>query len=74
MRADSSADFARALADFAIPGQNMLHATADGNIGHMLALAAPRRPAAPAPDLSVAARGGSGLGQPGPEPRVPARA
>ena len=51
MRADSSAAFARALADFAIPGQNMLHATADGHIGHMLALAAPRRPAAPPPDL-----------------------
>ena len=51
MQADSGAAFARALADFAIPGQNMLYAAADGHVGHMLALAAPRRPTAPPADL-----------------------
>lgn len=51
MRADSSAAFARALEGFAIPGQNMLHATVDGHIGHLLALRAPRRPSAPPTDI-----------------------
>ncbi len=48
MRADGSAAFARALEGFAIPGQNMLHATASGSVGHMLALRAPRRAGPPA--------------------------
>jgi penicillin amidase len=48
MRADGSAAFARALEGFAIPGQNMLHATAGGSVGHMLALRSPRRRAPPA--------------------------
>ena len=48
MRADGSAAFARALEGFAIPGQNMLHATATGSVGHMLALRAPHRRGHPA--------------------------
>ena len=51
MRARNSEDFAAALRGFAIPGQNMLHATADGHVGHLLALAAPRRPATAPADL-----------------------
>ncbi len=51
MRADSGEAFARALDGFAIPGQNMLHATVDGHIGHLLALHAPRRPATPPADI-----------------------
>ncbi len=47
MRAETSEDFARALEGFAIPGQNMIHATAAGSVGHRLALHAPRRCAAP---------------------------
>ncbi len=50
MRADGSDAFARALEGFAIPGQNMLHATASGSVGHMLALRAPRRAGHP-PDV-----------------------
>lgn len=48
MRADGSEAFARALEGFAIPGQNMLHATEAGSVGHMLALRAPRRAGLPA--------------------------
>jgi len=51
MRAGNSEAFAAALQDFAIPGQNMLHATVDGHVGHLLALAAPRRPATAPADL-----------------------
>ena len=53
MQARDGDEFARALAGFAIPGQNMLHAGADGSIGHLLALASPRRPDAPPADLLV---------------------
>jgi penicillin amidase len=48
MQARDSAGFARALEGFAIPGQNMLHATASGSVGHLLALRAPRRAGPPA--------------------------
>ena len=51
MRAETGGQFARALARFAVPGQNMLYATADGQVGHVLALAAPRRSPGPPPDL-----------------------
>ena len=51
MRAENSEAFAAALQGFAIPGQNMLHATADGHVGHLLALAVPRRPATPPADI-----------------------
>ena len=47
MRAEDSETFARALEGFAIPGQNMLHAAADGRVGHLLALHAPRRAGVP---------------------------
>ena len=47
MRADSSEAFARALAGFALPGQNMVHAAADGRVGHLLALRTPRRDGLP---------------------------
>ncbi len=48
MRAETSEDFARALEGFAIPGQNMIHATASGSVGHRLALRAPHRAGPPA--------------------------
>jgi len=47
MRADSSEAFARALAGFALPGQNMVHAAADGRVGHLLALRTPRHDSLP---------------------------
>jgi penicillin amidase len=51
MRADSPDSFRAALADFAIPGQNMIYAMADGRVGHLLAARLPRRPPAPPSDL-----------------------
>ncbi len=48
MRARTSDDFAAALRGFAIPGQNMLHATRDGHVGHLLACASPWRAGSPA--------------------------
>jgi penicillin amidase len=50
MRARSGSEFAAALKHFAIPGQNMIHATADGHVGQLLALKSPRR-SGPPPDL-----------------------
>lgn len=50
MRARDSNEFARALKNFGIPGQTMIHATVDGHIGQMLALKSPRR-SGPPPDL-----------------------
>ena len=38
MRADTPDAFATALRGFAIPGQNMLHATRGGHVGHLLRL------------------------------------
>jgi penicillin amidase len=49
MRARDGTEFRAALAGFAAPGQNMLHAGADGHIGHLLAARLPRR----APDAPV---------------------
>jgi penicillin amidase len=51
MRAESPEQFRAALARFALPGQNMLHAGRDGRIGHLLAARLPRRPLAPPADL-----------------------
>ncbi len=51
MRATDGAQFRAALAGFAVPGQNMLHAGSDGRIGHLLAATLPRRPPAPPADL-----------------------
>ena len=48
MRARTSDEFAAALGGFAIPGQNMLHATRDGHVGHLLACASPWRDGPPA--------------------------
>ena len=42
-KAETPDAFAAALRDFAIPGQNFLHATVDGHIGHLVATRAPRR-------------------------------
>ncbi|HEX3346917.1 MAG TPA: penicillin acylase family protein [Acetobacteraceae bacterium] len=51
MRAHSAEEFRSALADFAIPAQNMVHAGRDGRVGHLLAASLPRRPNGPPPDL-----------------------
>ncbi len=51
MQARDGGEFRAALARFALPGQNMLHAGRDGRIGHVLAAHLPRRPAGPPPDL-----------------------
>jgi penicillin amidase len=47
MRAETPDAFRRALESFAIPGQNMIYATKSGDIGHVRALAAPRRASVP---------------------------
>jgi penicillin amidase len=51
MRARGAEGFRAALADFAVPAQNMVHAGRDGRIGLLLAARLPRRPRAPPPDL-----------------------
>jgi penicillin amidase len=48
MRATDGAGFAAALAGFAIPGQTMVFAAADGSVGRLPALRAPRRAGLPA--------------------------
>ena len=48
LHATDSDSFAAAVRGFALPGQNFVHATADGRIGHLLACAVPRRPGVPA--------------------------
>ncbi len=47
LRAQTPAAFAAAMEGFAVPGQNMVYATADGRIGHVLALRAPRHATIP---------------------------
>jgi penicillin amidase len=47
MRAETRDDFMRALDGFGLPGQNMVYATADGHVGHVLALRSPRREGLP---------------------------
>jgi penicillin amidase len=51
MRAATPQQFRAALRDFALPGQNMIHAGRDGRVGHLLAAGLPRRPLAPPGDL-----------------------
>lgn len=51
MRARTPEAFREALAPFAIPGQNMIFASRDGHVGHVLATRVPRRPPAPPPDV-----------------------
>jgi penicillin G amidase len=51
MRARDGREFRAALADFAIPGQNMIYAAADGSVGHLLAARVPRRKPGPPADL-----------------------
>ena len=50
-------DFRGALDGFWVPGQNMLYADRDGHIGQVMAVRLPRRPAAAAGDMVVAATG-----------------
>ena len=47
-RARSFAEFRAAFDSFAVPGQNMLYADSDGNIGRVLAARLPGRPGRPA--------------------------
>jgi penicillin amidase len=51
MRADGAETFRAALAGFAVPGQNMLHAGSDGRVGHLLAARLPARPAVMPADI-----------------------
>jgi acyl-homoserine lactone acylase PvdQ len=44
MRARTPEAFRAALAPFAIPGQNMIFATRESRVGHLLATRVPRRP------------------------------
>ena len=52
MRARDFSEFRAAFAAFAVPGQNMLYADADGNIGQVMAVRLPAR-SGPPPDLVV---------------------
>ncbi len=54
MRADGPETFRAALARFAVPGLNMLHAGRDGRIGHVFAARLPRRAPEMPPDLVLA--------------------
>ena len=51
MRAQDFAAFRAAFDSFAVPGQNMLYADSDGNIGQVMAVRLPARDGAPPPDL-----------------------
>ena len=51
-RAQSFAEFRAAFDDFAVPGQNMLYADVDGNIGRVMAVRLPGRDGPPA-DIAV---------------------
>ncbi|MBV9537821.1 MAG: penicillin acylase family protein, partial [Acidisphaera sp.] len=53
MRARSGEEFRAALATFAIPAQNMVHAGRDGRVGHLLAARLPRRPNGRPPELPI---------------------
>ncbi len=56
MKAATPDAFAAALRDFAIPGQNFLHATVDGHIGHLVATRAPHRAGPPEDVVEPASR------------------
>ncbi len=55
-RARSFEDFREAFRSFAVPGQNMLFADRDGNIGQVMAVRLPRRNGAPPKDIILEAR------------------
>ncbi len=55
-RARSFEDFRRAFRSFAVPGQNMLFADHEGNIGQVMAVRLPRRNGAPPEDVILDAR------------------
>ena len=59
-RARTFDEFRSAFASFAVPGQNMLYADAEGNIGQVMAVRVPDRSEAPE-DLVVDARTGERL-------------
>jgi penicillin amidase len=59
MRAQTPEAFRAALAPFAIPGQNMIYATRDGRVGHLLATRVPWRPNAPPADVIAPAEAGA---------------
>ena len=59
MQADGPDSFRAALAQFAVPGLNMLHAGRDGRIGHVLAAWLPRRPPTMPADLVLGREGGA---------------
>gem|GEM_PF-534985 len=50
-RARNFAEFRAAFAPFAVPGQNMLYADGDGNIGQVMAVELPRRNGSPPADV-----------------------
>jgi penicillin amidase len=50
-RAQTFEEFRRALAGFAVSGQNMLYADRDGHIGQVMAVHLPRRPNVPPADV-----------------------
>ena len=52
-RARDFAEFRQAFEDFAVPGQNMLYADADGNIGQVMAVRVPGRNGSPPTDVLV---------------------
>ena len=62
MRARSFEEFRSAFASFGVPGQNMLYADAEGNIGQVLAVQIPDRRSAPE-DLIVNASKRTKLGE-----------
>ncbi len=55
-RARSFEDFRRAFRSFAVPGQNMLFADREGNIGQVMAVRLPRRNGAPPEDVILDSR------------------
>jgi penicillin amidase len=56
-RARDWRQFRQALDGFAVPGQNMIYADAEGHIGQLMAVHLPRRPAAAPDDVIVPAGG-----------------
>ena len=61
-RARNFAEFRAAFENFAVPGQNMLYADAEGNIGQIMAVRAPARDGPPADAVLDPAAHGAGWG------------
>ena len=61
MRARNFEEFRSAFASFGVPGQNMLYADAEGNIGQVLAVQIPDRRSAPEDLIVNASRSGQDL-------------